>query len=885
MRLIRGAPGSGKTALVFREFRGALKAGRNGLRIVVPTATLVRYYQHELARSGLVFNPGNVVTLSRFALECAPDLKLAPADLVRALTRASLARLQLPEFAQVAATQGMLDIILETITLFENADCTPERLSKARGLSPHAKAFLRIWKDVDAAIVARGFATRGHVFRRAASTAGLSATAVWFDGFLRFSPLEGALLRTLAVSCDLTLTLTNSPATDDTYRFALELGAKDHLLPGETRRPQTIAVKAPSPEREADEIARRILELHAGGTPFPAIAVALRDVETWLPLLRTTFDRFGIPARSYFSTPARKHPVAVFLGGLISCALADWDFAAALEVLRANPAWGHNAHFDRFDFHVREAIPGRGAQGLLALCESDSLRPKLADCLSISSWLEDRLPPAVWQRRFEQMADSLYRLRTVPEPAGYAAIDAARSHAAGLRAWSAALETAVNCHDAAEGPLTLAQFYAAVSGALDSAAMQVPDNRHNVVHVMSAFEARQWEVRALFVCGMTARDYPRRHSQNLLFPDGEIESLRKAGIPLRTVAEDDRDEESLFGSLKTRATSLLVLTASARDAGGVTIVPSRHFTEANPCPGALVRIARHTVLPPVPAPGQISQSSLAGLAERHLNIRLTALEDLLKCRFRFFAGRSLELKGVPDRPADRMTKSVIGLIVHAAMEVWIADRTQDFVTLFEKAFDEDCHKRHIPPGYNVEVERIELRRIARDVSLAVHWPFVESEAEVDCDFELPGGVTVRCRIDRIDRIGGNDCVIVDYKSGKVANVDKLLESETSLQGPLYAYAVREKRQLNTVAMVFLAIRESKAIGWGLIPGSNLELAPMPPDWIESARERTIARLAGFLAGDVHAEPAHKDNCKYCDFKHACRVEQFELVEIGAGNAT
>src|SRR3954462_6675608 len=164
MRLIRGVPGSGKTRLVFREFAQA----PSNRRIIVPTATLVRHYQHELARAGLVFDPGQVVSLSRFAQDCAPDLKLAPASLIHALTRDVLSRLQLPEFTQVAATRGMADIVLENITRFENAGLTPERLGKSRTLSVHAKAFQRVWKDIDAAITQRGFATRGQLFRRAA---------------------------------------------------------------------------------------------------------------------------------------------------------------------------------------------------------------------------------------------------------------------------------------------------------------------------------------------------------------------------------------------------------------------------------------------------------------------------------------------------------------------------------------------------------------------------------------------------------------------------------------------------------------------------------------------------------------------------------------------
>jgi hypothetical protein len=48
---------------------------------------------------------------------------------------------------------------------------------------------------------------------------------------------------------------------------------------------------------------------------------------------------------------------------------------------------------------------------------------------------------------------------------------------------------------------------------------------------------------------------------------------------------------------------------------------------------------------------------------------------------------------------------------------------------------------------------------------------------------------------------------------------------------------------------------------------------MPPDWIDSARDRTVARLNSFLSGDVHAEPHSHEDCKWCDFAKTCRIEQ------------
>src|SRR5215469_13425371 len=134
MRLLRGAPGSGKTRQVFGEFKDALGSGDTNLRLVVPTATLVRHFQHELARDGVVFSPRCVVSLNRMLLERAGETPLIPDGLLRAFVRDALERLPFPEFAAVAGTEGMADTILETISLFENAGCTPEKLSSVRRL-------------------------------------------------------------------------------------------------------------------------------------------------------------------------------------------------------------------------------------------------------------------------------------------------------------------------------------------------------------------------------------------------------------------------------------------------------------------------------------------------------------------------------------------------------------------------------------------------------------------------------------------------------------------------------------------------------------------------------------------------------------------------------
>jgi len=883
MRLIRGAPGAGKTALVFREFKEGLRSGVSDLRIVVPTATLVRHFQHELARDGIVFSPRSVMSLNRFLLERAvvPPNKTAqvPDSLLRVIVCDALQRLKFPEFASVATTEGMAATLIDTIDLFENAGCTPDKLAAVRKLGPHAKPFEKLWRAVGEAVRQSGYHMRGDLIQAAAGNT--PPTRVWLDGFLNFSPIELDFLRDLVKVCDVTLTIPDSPAAGDIHKFALQLGAEDRLLPGNPRKPVTTLVTARTLEREADEIARRILALHRQGTEFRRIGVALRDAATYVPLLKGTFDRFGIPARFYFSSPLRKHPVAIFLRGLISGALDGWGFEGAIETLRAHPRWGRSADFDRFDFKVREAMPGRGASELLALCESTWLREELAVCLKTEAWKTNLLTPAEWSKRFETLATNLYRPGRLDIARDHTGLESARSHVAALRSWVDTVQSlsAIDSITAPHPqPVALEDFWRVASVAVDAAVVRPIDDRANVVHVMNVYEARQWDIASLFVCGMTDRDFPGRHSQNLLFPETDIDRLRAAGIPLRKADDYGRDERWLFDSLRTRAVDSLFLSYPDHDAAGKSVQRSRLLDfDRQAEPAQLCKLAPRIAAPGLGTSGRVGSSELkAEMARLHQTISLTALEDLAQCRFKFFGGRTLSLKAAPERPGERLNARVTGSILHVALERWLAGKSRDFVEVFEEVFDETCRIDHLPAGYKLEVERIQFREIARRVSANDLWTPDSSEAEVALEIEFPGPIKIKCRIDRLDTFG-DFCVIVDYKSSKTTSVQKLVASKTRLQGPLYALAARENRNLNPVAMLYWAVREDERYGWGKIPGTDLAFQPMPENWATDAKARTIERLSGFLGGEVHAHPEEAGQCRWCDFAAACRVET--LVEI------
>ena len=84
-------------------------------------------------------------------------------------------------------------------------------------------------------------------------------------------------------------------------------------------------------------------------------------------------------------------------------------------------------------------------------------------------------------------------------------------------------------------------------------------------------------------------------------------------------------------------------------------------------------------------------------------------------------------------------------------------------------------------------------------------------------------------------------------------------------------------------MLYWAVRDDERYGWGKIPGADVALEPMPENWTTDARARTIERLTGFLGGEVRAHPEETDQCRWCDFNAACRVETLvEIEKVAAG---
>src|SRR6185436_8696331 len=141
-----------------------------------------------------------------------------------------------------------------------------------------------------------------------------------------------------------------------------------------------------------------------------------RNPDIYLGALRAALDRFGVPARFYFSGPLGESGVVRFLGGVVEALLSGWDYAGTLAALRFS---GDSSALDHFDFAVREHLPGRGLDGIKALTGDAILQRTLDDLAALDPWRNLSLSAPQWALRLA----SLRRLVQPPRPVDGAPCD------------------------------------------------------------------------------------------------------------------------------------------------------------------------------------------------------------------------------------------------------------------------------------------------------------------------------------------------------------------------------------------------------------------------------------------------------------------------------
>ncbi|MEN6601290.1 MAG: PD-(D/E)XK nuclease family protein, partial [Bryobacteraceae bacterium] len=746
-------------------------------------------------------------------------------------------------------------------------------------------ALAAVYSTVEATLAAHGWALRGARLERAASEIASRGIAgidlILLDGFFTFTDPEIAVLAALDRQADVVLTLPPWPTGDSVRGRLAELGASEQALEKTYRAPKCILVVPPTVDREAEEIARRVLEETSHGRLWREIGVVVRSELPYVPALRLAFDRFGVPARFYFAGPLSEHAVVRYFSLLVDGILSGWDFETSLPAFEM-PLSGIGATDagDRFAFKVRECMPAKGLDALCATArpvDAIEVATRLEALRPLDEWRSLTLAPGEWAARLRALRT--YLEGPPPElPATAEKVMLWRADAAAVSAFEKCLdETAGVLGD--QEPMPLAGFWEECRTVLSETRLRVADRRRNVVHVMDVLEARQWELPVVFVCGLLEKQFPLYVSQDPLLGDESRARLTEAGVRLATTAERQGEEQFLFDLAISRATSLVVLSYPRYDAKGDANLRSfflEGYPETTP-KTAGVRPRPKRPRAPERTPVIFDESLRVWIRDRHAAFSPSRIESFLQCPFQFFGRHTLGLAAAPPNPKERLDPLVQGTIVHEVVAAW--RHSADVDALFKRTFDKAVEEAKLVPGHRTEAMRLEmLGNLRRFLAAMPETGDREVRTEVPFKFELSDGVTVGGRIDRFEVDAANNAFIVDYKYSSATRLAARMKEHNEgrrVQGGLYVIAVEQVFGLHVAEMLYFALRGKleKPRGWQT--DEDLRVAA------GQARQLTLESAGRIREGVIQPDPADTAQCEYCEFHDCCRVETMARA-LGAG---
>jgi ATP-dependent helicase/DNAse subunit B len=890
--LLIGPPGSGKTHFVLEAVESALREGRDReVILIVPTASMAEHLLHTLVRRGLAVPNRVIHTISHFVDRLTPDLNEAGAAIESWIVERLLRGTKHEDLRQLAAREGFREQIIEGMRELSAAGCSPEKLSPFCR-NAHQRAFQEIFERFQGQLKSRGYPLHGEKLRVATASIAREGLGeireVYLDGFFQLSPGERTLVEALAKSAG-KLVATAVDGVESSYPDLpvqrLETVRRAH--------PKSIVVRARNREQEVEDIAHRILDAKH---PFHECGVVLRAPEVYGPLIQEVFERFGIPFRMRVPAPLARHGVISYLRSLLRCVVEGFEERATLALV--GQQWsppGLTQDADEFDFEARKRLPG----GRLDFLLREAARfPKvysfLDDLRSLSDWTRERQPASIWGDRVCRTKEKFVRLPDVPDGLGAPQVLEIRRTARALAAFEqAARQTTEIWNDSEE--IRFADYVQALDLVLSKTLLPEADGRHNVVHVLTVYEARQWELPVVFVCGLVEKQFPRHFSQDLFFPDSDRRRMQRSGIALRTVSDREEEEQLLFRVATTRATDSLFLSyPESNEADPVNV---RSFLIETPKEGDVIAPEVRANRRPVDF-REPHQESLAAkdveesMVARHDHFRPSAIETYLKCPYLFFGKHTLKLEGPPDPPEWRINALLSGTIVHETLQRWGDTPETPIAEVLSDVFDKICDRESIQPTFRTAVTfnnlRADLERFAREEASRGGTDVRERLFETKVEFvvEAPEGEPFQLngRIDRYELFEQNLAVVVDYKYSSKGGMDKLAaahEHGRLVQGALYLLGLEQARGVKPGGIRYWGLRgDTTRVGWisAELVAQPLEgrEQPVSPDDLRQILERAQARTATAIeeirGGRMEAAPYDLDPCRrYCELRDVCRI--------------
>ena len=595
--------------------------------------------------------------------------------------------------------------------------------------------------------------------------------------------------------------------------------------------------------------------------------------------------------------PLSAHPVVESALAALATALGQLDGSVTSRLLRSPYLAGaqteHEARI-RLDLELRGA-QGRSQSSVAAL----TARAAASDA-----------------RQFAALLASAMAALTGPPRRGAAAW--AEGFGACLAAWGWPGETVLDSHEyqaAKHFRESLRELAALAIVAPELGAAQLldelrrlaaapfqPESGEPAVFVLDSYEDPGVRFDSLWIAGLTAAAWPRPVAIDPLLP---IEIQRHLGMPCATAADCVVEARSIIASWRAQANAL-VLSWPRRendtDVDATPLLPAEAVPLARLTPQVTRECLVHAaaVLEPVP---DDRAPPLKGAAA-HGGARVLELQS--QCPFRAFA--QLRLRAEPlEEPQAGVDRRLRGIVLHRALQrFWTDLGTQQALLRLDTAV---CDAKVTAAIDQSLAEMLPAQSGERTTALERDWqrraighllelerarpPFTVVETERELNGKI-GGLELRLRVDRVDRVG-DQLVVIDYKSGAVRKAPWRGARMAAPQLPLYAVlhpgrpAAIAIAELDADGANLVGVCQSEGMIATLEPAQQFELTEDREtgfDWpvIKEHWYAWLDRLArDHAAGHAEVDPKlAADTCRYCHLDALCRVAALDPEEAGAG---
>jgi ATP-dependent helicase/nuclease subunit B len=658
------------------------------------------------------------------------------------------------------------------------------------------------------------------------------------------------------------------------------------------------------------EAAARWAARELDGMPGRRLAIVVPDLRLRREQVRRTLERVFVPAETDEDMAASRAgcfdlacarplaaqpPVAAALGLLQSFVRAE-DAASGERLLRSDycdAAPEESVARARLDARLRSlGRVGVPLSGLASVADQRGC-PMLAGLIrrgldQLADW-PSRAPASVWSQRFHQLLGAV----------GWPGVDLDSREHQGCQRWQGLLAE-FGASDDVLGALSRHAALAAMRELAERVLFE-PQEQGAPLLVIDPETCVGMSFDGLWICGLDTDHWPGPSAADPFLPRSW--QLRR-GVPgvspaLAHAAARDR-LEALTGSAPE---VILSVPAFDRDA---PLLPSALLAETP----SLAEVPRWPAADAVAA----MFDGRPGL-ERLVDGRMTAwsgsetlrggarvLELQAACPFRAQAELRLDARPVED-PAPGLDGASRGRLVHDTLaEVWLALGSNAHLagmpdverrSLVRGAIDH-CFGPRLRDADEVgrallaiEAAWLELRILELLAADEARSGFEVLHVEQDVVLEI-GGLPLRLRPDRVDRLVDGSLAVIDYKTGADAEPRAWAGERPRLpQLPLYLEALGASR---VSAVAFGRVR-SGGTGYVGVAGSNdgfpgLEVPGGKgalrefASWDEllaAWRERLTALAEEFRSGEARLAFDRSEACRHCPLPALCRV-----AEIPAG---